>query len=358
MTRLITFSIVLVLVVSCNRYGIVDGVKVDLVTPEKVVSISPDTNFRHNFLEVLHCFQLQIVCDTILVVQEHISETTNSHFKAYSINSADYLGSFIQNGRGPGELIGPRIVQCCPNEKYLNLSCHQMNQAYIIDVIQSIKSGMPAIVQNYTLQTNQLDWHPLPDSASFVFQFDSNLFSFNKIGIDEEITNTTYLSKDINAEHCIIHLSSFMIGHDKTDEIANVMIFSPHIDVIDMSNGQLRSFATDRDYRKWKSQLHRIPDMNTMQYYMAATASPDYIFAVYKKVPLSELHASGHDTSIHVFDWNGNFLYNISVSENIGAIAFDRINRHLYGSDESDCRIIRYDLSQLLPHSEDASTPR
>ena len=348
MKKIFCLLLIPMIAMACNRRGTVDGIKTVLVTPKKVVSISPDTNFHHDFQEVLHCFKLQIVCDTILVVQEHISEANNSHFKAYSINSADYLGSFIQNGRGPGELIGPHIVLCSPEETHLRVNCNQTGQVYMIDVIQSIESGTPSIVQSHTLPTNTIDWLPLSDSERFSFQMDGNRFSYNKIDSNGRATRTIQLSEDINADHCLIYLSGFFMSRNNTEEIAYAMIFSPQIDVIDMSNGHLRSFAVDRDYRKWKSQLHRMPDMNTMQYYTAATASPDYIFALYKKVTLSELHSPGHVSSIHVFDWNGNFLYDISVSENIGAMAFDRINRHLYCSDESDCHIIRYDLSHLI----------
>ena len=49
---------------------------------------------------------------------------------------------------------------------------------------------------------------------------------------------------------------------------------------------------------------------------------------------------------LHIFDWNGNFLYDVSLKENLNAIAFDESNGRLLGADKDD-DIFEYDLSGL-----------
>ena len=87
---------------------------------------------------------------------------------------------------------------------------------------------------------------------------------------------------------------------------------------------------------------------DTIQYYEGATSTPEYIFATYKDVPLSRLNERGQGTFVHVFDWEGNFIYNIEVSENIDNIAYDARTGHLYCHEKTEDRIVRYDMSGIL----------
>ena len=50
---------------------------------------------------------------------------------------------------------------------------------------------------------------------------------------------------------------------------------------------------------------------------------------------------------LHVFDWDGNFIYDISLSERLRAIALDESSKTLYGVDTFD-NIYKYDMSGVL----------
>ena len=105
-------------------------------------------------------------------------------------------------------------------------------------------------------------------------------------------------------------------------------------------------------YRKWKSVLETPKDMksimNSIEYYSTATFSSDYIIAVYPERTMADLaKSSGAAPHIHVFDWDGNFLYDFIVEENVSKIAFVSSQKLLYGLD-TEGRIIRYDLSGIL----------
>ena len=117
-----------------------------LVSPEKVLSLNCDTAFRCPFPEVLHCCGIQIVNDTVLVLQDQVSDSNPYHFKAYSTNTFAYMGSFIRNGRGPGELVQPHIAKSNTLERYLSVNVNQEGKAYKLDVDESIKSREAAVI--------------------------------------------------------------------------------------------------------------------------------------------------------------------------------------------------------------------
>ena len=59
-----------------------------------------------------------------------------------------------------------------------------------------------------------------------------------------------------------------------------------------------------------------------------------------------------HAAHIHVFDWDGNFLYNFQLNDHIGAIAWDESSGYLYCTDNASGGIIRYDLKEIIePYS-------
>ena len=67
--RLLYCCIFVLLPVSCSCSGIVDGAAVKLVQPGKTLSLSPDASVEGRFAEVLNCFAVQVVSDSIIVFQ-------------------------------------------------------------------------------------------------------------------------------------------------------------------------------------------------------------------------------------------------------------------------------------------------
>ncbi|MCM1177401.1 MAG: TolB-like 6-bladed beta-propeller domain-containing protein [Clostridium sp.] len=341
--------IVAVLAFSCNRSGIVNDAPVRLARPDKVVSKSIDTAFRNPAPEVLHCFFIQIINDTLLIVQDQASEDNTYHFKAYSTNTFNYLGAFVRKGRGPGEMLHPHIVKCTSSERSLNVNDNSLSLACAIDVEESISSRNTAIVQNTVLPPGVIDWLPLPDSRQFVLQSEKGEMIFRTIGSCGEVLRTFDLYGGHNSEWQVTYLSSIFLNDGKTGKVAEVMLFFPQVNIIDTEKGHVYSVAVSKDYRKWKSVMDSMIGMDTKEYYAGAASSPDYIFAAYRKHPIIMQDDSAHyDTSIHVFDWNGKFLYRIEVDEEIGSMAFDSRTKFLYGIDRGEGRIVRYDLSGLI----------
>lgn len=346
--RQIPFILTTLLTVSCNHSGIVHDASVKLVSAEKVVSLDFDTTFHCVFSDVLNCCGVHIVNDTVLVVQDQVSENNPYHFKAYSTNTFNYLGAFIRNGRGPGEMFSPRIARDNTNVRYLSLKVNTLGRAYMVDVEKSIETGTVAIVQSYVLPSGIADWLPLSDSEQFTLQEEDREMIFHTINTNGTVCKTFNLYKGLDSERYVTHLSSILVNNGITGEVAEVMAFFPQINIIDTYSENVHSIAVNKDYCRWESVINRMLDMDSKEYYAGATSTSDYIFAAYKGLPLCRLNDPGAGTSIHVFDWADNFLYDIRVSENIDYMTFDSRTKFLYCVAKPENCIVRYDMSGLL----------
>ena len=127
------------LAVSCSQRGMIDGVRLEYVSPDKTVSLAASS--RLALPEVMRCNAIQLIQDTILVLQDRATEDNIHHFKAYSVNSSDYLGAFVRLGRGPGEMISPHVVKSAAYVEWLVLNDNAMRTAWAVDVVESTVSG-------------------------------------------------------------------------------------------------------------------------------------------------------------------------------------------------------------------------
>ena len=342
----ILFFLTAVFTASCSRTGIVYNVPVKLVRPEVTVSQVRDTAFNCSFPEVLQSYNLQIVDDSVLVIEEQIADPGQYRFKAYSINTFNYLGAFIRKGRGPGEMIDPRLTGS--NSQTPGINLYDMGKAYIVDVNESLESGQTSIIREYDLPSTVLEWMPLPDEEQFVMLFEDNEFVFNLIENNGAISQTFSLFKQADGKQYVTHLSNILANDGCSGKVAGFMLLFPQFCIMDTESGQVLSFAVDPAYKKWESILYKRIWKDNIDYYTGVTSTQDYIFATYKGVPISSTYDKDQGTSIHIFDWNGHFLYDIDVTENIDNMAFDNRTGYLYCHERIEDRIVRYDLSFLL----------
>ena len=335
------------LLVSCIHSGIMQDVEVKLAYPNNVVSIEADTTL-FSFTEVLNCLDIKIVNDTVLVLMDQANDINPYHFKAYSTDTFEYLGSFIRKGRGPGEMLSPYVMRTNPDEKYLTLRDNSVSQVFVVDVEKSVKSQETSVLFNSDLPSGTFDCFILPDSMQFRSQIENKEIIFRIIDKDGNEAETFSPYKGIDGERYMTYFSDILVSNWKNGKVAEAMIFFPQINIFDTENGTLKSVAVDKYYRKWKLVMSKMIGPDSRQYYVGASSSQDYIFAAYKNVTLAELMKGGQGTSIHVFDWEGTFLYDIRVKEDIECMAFDSRTEYLYCIERSERNIVRYDLSELL----------
>lgn len=347
MKKLLYIAIALLAVVSCIRTGLVSDVPAHLVKPQRVISLAPDTSLHCSFSEVLHAYWMQIVEDSILVLRVQPSHDDPYFFKAYSTKTFEFMGSFIQKGRGPGEMLSPHVVKSAAGGKTLYVNDNSVGKAYGIDVRKAI-GNVKEYEYEYEMPIGILDWIPATDTTQMLIQEDRNGYAMRFQTNDGKEIKALYPYKAFRGMDKVTYLSMLTGNDGNGGKLVSAMVSFPQITIIDAESHELKSIAVDKQYKNWKTVLNSQLGPESIQYYSGLSTTQDYIFATYLDVPIKNMAEDGHGSSIHVFDWDGNFLYDIRVKESIEEIVFENDSKCLYCIEKSEDKIIRYDLSQLL----------
>ncbi len=307
-----------------------------------------DTSFSLRTDEVRHAYLIQIVRDSILVMAEGSNVPGEECYKAYSLNSCSYLGALVREGRGPNEFLSPRISRGCSGDKYLKINDNWAAKIYDVDVMESILTQKPYVVAVSDLPSGVVNWCPLPDSRSFMLLTENEELLYKVTDSEGRTDCEFHTYPDFIADCCLTYLSGILLGRGLGGNIAEVMLYLPQINIFDTDKNGILSIAVNKDYKKWKSMINRAMGFNTYEYYSGAAVSQDYIFASYVGQSLGEIAKGNYTTSIHIFDWEGNWLYDIKVGEKVDAMAYDSRGKYLYAIDKTEDRLVRYDFTELL----------
>lgn len=344
------FIIVILLVLatlSCNRTRFVGTIPVRMAEPQETMKKSSDPVLLSNSHGLSHMLNIQIVADSIMVVQKQIAESDSNHFMVYSTESFEYLGSCVSCGRGPTELLSPYIPSINPDMNLLYTNDNNLGEAYGIDILESLKASRGVISQVTKLPRGVVDWAPISPSSQITFCVQGKQFSFLMIDPSGRIVKSIQPFGDLDADHYMTKLSFLMTVNQETGQVAMPMVCFPQMLLLDTETDDIHSIAVDKAARRWETILNTYFDQNSVQYYSGVASSSKYIFASYWGCSIGKTMAGGHGSKIHVFNWEGDLLYEILVKEDIGPITYDQKSRYLYGVDISTDKIVRYDLSDI-----------
>ena len=329
---------------SCGSRDIIKDVPTRLVKAGETISLEKDSSFKGNFPEVLNCVDLRVAGDSTLVLQDQVTDDNPYHFKAYSTNSSKYLGEFAREGNGPGELVSPVMVKTNAGTDRLAIKMNGTGKSCFLDVRESIISKNAVSARSLDLPANTVDWLPLADSSMFILAEGKGEMTYQRVD-NGTVSRSLNLYEGFGWQ-CATQLSAVLVGDGAKGKMAEVMVLLPQINIIDTKSGEIRPIAVDKAYKNWESIIHERLSLDSVEYYTSATSSDKYIFAVYKALPAGE-RSDLHNLSIHVFDWDGNFLYDCRVKENIGNITFDGAGNYLYCVEKPEGRVVRYDFGFL-----------
>ena len=344
---LVILSPLVVLVVSCNRSSIVGKDSVELLAPAISFDLSRDETFDGASMKLVGSESVQIVQDTLIVIQSQISDVSPKFFQVYSAINKHCRGSYVFRGRGPDELLQPYITRTNSSLPVLNVYDMASGSAYKIDVTGAQEKGHNAIMQKITLPDNTIDWIPLSDNLSFTLTILRNELTGMCINQNGSISQEYKLFPKIDAINHITRLSSILVSNNTTGQIAIFMVCFPHVIIIDPEKEKINSYAVDKSFRKWSTVLDSPFGPESIQYYSDATTSSDFIFAAYSGDSVRETNNAAHGTTIHVFDWAGNLLGAIKLRENLIRMSYDARSQHLYCIEQKG-DLIRYDMSDIL----------
>ncbi len=332
---------------SCSRTSLVERIPVSMERPQKKYHLEADSSFQIVLPETINPVALQIVADSILIIQNQPSAAVSQHFCAYSIRTNQLLGLFLTNGRSSGEILQPLIEAGASDSQYLFISDSSLGYAMKVDVLNSILTGTGIFVECCKLPDCAISLIPVSESVQVAYIPGKDV-CFQTLEKDSIARRSFFPYRSIDGDRYITHLSSILTSSGSDGTMAEFMICFPELHILDINTGVWKSVAVDEEWRNWKILLNEPFSMSKRQYYAGATSSSDYIFASYWGCSLENCLSGGHGGAIHVLDWNGSFLFCLNVTEDIESIAFDSNNKHLYGLDRASGKIYRYDLSVIL----------
>lgn len=362
MKRFLYFFVIFSLLNSCvsENTNVVKDAPIRYVKPGKALTIEKDPLFVYDFPQTLACSDVIVANDSVILLYNFVSSDKNSSFyQAYSLEDYSYLGEFIRQGRGPGELLGPDLSGTYRSEKDGMTKCYildlMLGQSFCFDLSVSIKERRNIINKLSDLPINTLYALPYHDSLQFIMNVENDNFQCHIIDRDAVKSKTFKLyPENISAERHIAQFGNCVCLNQRKNTVSMVMTGIPQVNYLDLEKGTVFSVAVDRKYKDWKQILTSATDMNqymeSMQYYNDAASAEDYIFAVYTNRKIADImnRTQGLPVHVHIFDWNGDFLYDLTVNEDISRIDYDTGRKHLYGLDVNDGRVYRYDLSGIL----------
>ena len=349
MRKLFFFMIVLAALFSCKPANIIKGVPVKLIKAEKTLNLACDSSFRYDFPQSLQMVSLYVQ-DSILVVRENIGGNMDGrYFKCYSLENGAYLGEYVLRGRGPGEALSPNIrgsFHDASGRECLYVFDISLGRSYGLDLAKSIEERKTEIFTLTDFPVQSLDAYLYRDTLQFVTITDNDRQQYRIMGLDGKEWKTFDILHDVSADDFLPQLSECIVLNQEEGLAAMLMLGLPQMNILDLNTGEVESYAVSPEYVHWRDIISRY-DMNSMVYYNAAISSGEHIMALY----IGESIADSVDmdcSHLHVYDWSGRFLYDITLSEVIDAISFDEKTEMLYALDRNANRIYRYDLSGLI----------
>ena len=346
--KLSIFNLTVLSIVACSRSGVIDQASITLCNPDSkgITLVAEDVSLQQP--NVSNPLYLQLYKDTVLVVQKKINDDNQFHFEAYSTMSSAFLGRFVSNGRGPGEMLSPHIEPSPSNIGNLRLIENVTGYLYLVDVEKSISSNKTVFEDVISLPDGTLESVDLGGSMSFIAQVEEKELLYRVVTRDSKIIRTFHPFRRLDSWDSVTQLSSILLANERKGVVAEVMLFLPQVNFYDTSTGAIHSIAVDRNYRDWSSIIKEIPGPETTQYYQCATSSADYIFAIYDNVTLGHMINGDYHSSIHIFDWGGNFICQIDVEERLSDISYDSRLHCLFAIKKPSGKIVRYNVSHLI----------
>lgn len=281
-------------------------------------------------LEILGVNDIYVV-DTFLIAFK--ATGYNNFFEVYSTISHQYLGKFLEQGRGPNEFLSVQynyefyrkndnIILFVLDGAQQKRACFNLTQSLkrnqaICDTIYRIRTSY-----NYFNLNDSLHAQLRPVLSNWIWEIQRN--DGNQILAEYKILKS-YVPKSISVNA----LAAGAIKHPfRNDFVCNLLHFN-----------QLNIFSVDRQKNVSISYGEPInifetlkrPDSELMNYYVSMVPTAEYIYALYVGKPDKQYPYWEGAVEIHVYDWEGQPISKMAIPENIIYFAVDEINKYIYG---------------------------
>lgn len=297
------------------------------------------------------------VTDSLLVLQTKPSPHFYSFFR---INGLQLVGSCIQEGRGPQEMVQPKMIDIAigPDTGELPVYDSGSGKMFLIDLNvlpDGEKPSSRAILPG--LKGFLYYIFPYRDSLAFIgdFTFKGDQledFILIKPGISPDTLERISLYPKVKADITTFAslLNSVIQLHPQRSILALPMFSLPQLNLLDLETGKRKTVSpvSPESFTDWrqllKSKNVSSPSKDviiikpTGYAYTTASSTEQAILAIYNP-------ETGKDqpTVMHIFDWDGNMLFDITVQQHLTSAALSPDGQYIYGLTSGD-EIYRYTM--------------
>ena len=268
-------------------------------------------------------------------------------FHTYSLENESEKGDFVAKGRADNEMLSPIFGGFVQNDPYhIYLFDLNLCASYLFDYRKSVETNNTVLSKLVKLPARTLYAYPMdkghiaivPEEDDYVCEIlDENGKQIKEFSLYPHVSGMQYFSE----------LSSSFVVNQKQKKLAIAMCRVPQVNILNLDSGDKVTTAVSPEYMEWNKLINE--DMTkSRDYYSSSTQSSKYFMALYRGGLTTKEQMDGtKNLHLHVFDWDGNFIYDISLSERLRAIALDESSKTLYGVDTFD-NIYKYDMSGVL----------
>ncbi len=291
----------------------------------------------------------------------------NHFFNVFNINTGEEIGTFCNRGGGPGEVaaISP-IYQFFKEDDALKtlLYAPNENELLIWNITRSLEKGTTVLD---TIIPYPLDIENQGAFYDYIFRQDENTLFTNVQSIplnDEEATlpfyqkrtvydnrllkNYSIYKNTIRNEDASIIPEAFLSSNDvyKADgsRIIQFMLHLAQLNIIDTETGKVIGYRMlgSPDFSFFEKEKRLVNN-----YYLRARADDQYIYASYwGKESWGPFEIPSVNT-IHVFDWNGKWLYELITDQPIHEMWLDKVRNRLYTTNVATDEVFYLDLNEI-----------
>ncbi len=295
------------------------------------------------------------IFDTILIFK--LFHTMQQPYRAYSLNTFRKIGDFPVTGKSHKEVKNPAIMSSLYDVKNGDIIISMVDfptKILSVNLTQTLKTGRTVIDKNYDF--TRPGRKNILFESNCVFTLGEGLFLMNKdpersAGKENISPAPIYVLYDYNKDKCTdtlkyeYHINGADCMDKSMTKIVNTSYWEDIISIYDINTKtETILFHKKKSPGKLadpKNQSRR-PDFT----YWNCDIKDNMIFALYTNNGKSCKKEKEY-SYIHIFNINGNPLYNIKTEEKIGNIVFDERTGTLYGLGYDE-QLYAYPLKNIL----------
>jgi hypothetical protein len=292
-------------------------------------------------------------------------------FNVFHVDTGEEIGSFCRRGQGPEDAVSVNcIFQFFKKENDIMTLLYAPNEAKLFfwNINQSIRSGssvFDTIVafnnKGYEYKSYQFLFLQAKDTllgyvqSNFLSEQEASTPFYEKRTIyTNEVLQKYPVYKTETVRNEATSPRSFFYSWSamKPDgsKIVQAMYDFPQINILDTYTGDIMGYRMKNSFKNFSFET-KLP--STHAYYNSVQADDYYIYAAYwgkEQWRLRDEDAMPDLRTIHVFNWEGELLYELQTDRVFFRIWLDQVRNRLYTQNHDTDEVYYVDLNELNVH--------